>query len=100
VKIIASLAAVAVLAGAGAAAAQDARVPWSDLNLSTAAGAAAFEARLDAAARRLCRDARQPGSRMGDRDRCIAAFRAEAVRQLPAAAQADLALGRAPLVEG
>ena len=37
--------ALAVAAIAGSAAAQNARIPYGDLNLSTPAGAAAFDAR-------------------------------------------------------
>lgn len=98
-KTLASLAAVLTLAAAGSATAQEARVQWSDLDLATAAGADAFDARLAAAARRMCRDARRPGSRIGDRDYCLAAFRSEAVRQLPGARQVDYALSRLPVVE-
>ncbi len=98
-KILASLAAVLTLAAAGAASAQEARVRWGDLDLSTAAGADAFDARLDAAARRMCRDARRPGSRIGDQAFCLSAFRDEAIRQLPGTAQVEYALSRLPLVE-
>ncbi|WP_420477836.1 UrcA family protein [Brevundimonas sp. FT23028] len=93
-KTLASLTAVLVLAGAGAASAQEARISWADLNLSTAAGAAAFDQRVEAAARELCRHARRPGSRLGDRGFCQAAVRREAIRQLPGAAQVDYAASR------
>ena len=98
-KILASLAAVVTLAAAGAASAQETRIRWDDLDLSTAAGAAAFDARLDAAARRMCRDARRPGSRIGDHAFCLSAFRNEAIRQLPGTAQVEYALSRLPVVE-
>ena len=93
-KILASLTAVLVLAAAGSAAAADARIGWSDLNLSTVAGGDAFDQRVEAAARTLCRDARRPGSRLSDRAFCQAAVRREAVRQLPGAAQVDYAASR------
>ena len=98
-KTLASLAAVLTLAAAGAASAQEARVVWTDLDLSTAAGADALDTRLDAAARKMCRDARRPGSRIGDRAFCLSAFRSEAIRQLPGAAQVDYAMSRLPLVD-
>lgn len=98
-KVLASLAAVLTLAAAGSAAAGEARIRWNDLDLSTAAGADAFDARLDAAARRMCREARRPGSRIGDRAWCRSAFRSEAIRQLPGTAQVEYALSRLPLIE-
>lgn len=93
-KILASLTAVLVLASAGAASAADARVGWGDLNLATVSGADAFDQRVEAAARTLCRDARRPGSRLSDRAFCEAAVRREAVRRLPGAAQIDYAASR------
>ncbi|WP_291840073.1 UrcA family protein, partial [Brevundimonas sp.] len=95
-KTLASLTAVLVLATAGAASASaaDARIGWSDLNLASVAGADAFDQRVEAAARALCRDARRPGSRLDDRAFCEAAVRREAVRQLPGAAQVDYAASR------
>ena len=93
-KTLASLTAVLILATAGATSAADARIGWSDLNLASAAGADAFDQRVEAAARTLCRDARRPGSRLNDRAFCEAAVRREAVRQLPSAAQVDYAASR------
>jgi len=96
VKILASLAAALivapVLAIAGSASAGEARIAWRDLDLSSAAGAAALDARIDAAARRMCR-----GGRIGDRAACHAAIRDEAVSLLPGAARVDYARGRVPL---
>ena len=98
-KTFASLAAALfVVAGAGAVSAQEARIGWTDLNLASVAGADAFDARVDAAARRMCRDARRPGSRLSDRTFCQAAVRSEAIRQLPGMAQVDYALSRLPVV--
>ncbi len=97
-KTLASLAAVLVLAAAGSASAQEARIAWSDLDLSSAAGAEAFDARVEAAARKLCRNARTPGRLVNDRAWCRAAVQAEAVRLLPGRAQVDYALSRLPLV--
>lgn len=93
-KILASLTAVLVLTATGSASAANARINWSDLNLSTVAGGDAFDQRVEAAARTLCRDARRPGSRLSDRAFCEAAVRREAVRQLPGAAQIDYAASR------
>ena len=97
-KILASLTAVALLLTAGAASAQDARIAWGDLDLSTAAGADAFDARVETAARKMCRDVRRPGSRISDQSFCRAAARNEAIRLLPGAAQVDYALSRLPVV--
>lgn len=98
-KILASLfAALSVSLAAGAASAHEARVPWGDLDLSSAAGADAFDARVTAAAARMCRGVKRPGSRINDRAFCRAAFRDEALRQLPGYAQVDYALSRLPVV--
>lgn len=98
-KILASLvAALTVGLAAGAASAQEARISWGDLDLSSAAGADAFDARVEAAARKLCRNARAPGTLINDRAWCRAAVRAEAVRLLPGRVQVDYALSRLPLI--
>lgn len=98
-KTFASLAAaLAVSLAAGAASAQEARIGWGDLDLSSAAGADAFDARVEAAADRLCRGVKRPGSRINDRAFCRAAVRDEAVRLLPGAAQVDYALSRVPFI--
>ena len=98
-KTIASLvAALSVSFAAGSACAQEARVQWGDLDLANPAGAAAFDARVSAAASRMCRGVKRPGSRINDRAFCRAAFRDEAVRQLPGAAQVDYALSRLPVI--
>ncbi len=98
-KVTASLvAALTVSLVAGTASAQDARVQWGDLDLSSAAGAAAFDARVAAAASRMCRGVKRPASRINDRAFCRTAFRDEAVRQLPGAVQVDYALSRLPVV--
>ncbi|WP_366145279.1 UrcA family protein, partial [Brevundimonas sp.] len=47
-KTLASLAAVLTLAAAGSASAGEVRIPWGDLDLSTAAGADAFDRRVRA----------------------------------------------------
>ena len=93
-KTLASLAAVLTLAAAGAASAGEVRIPWGDLDLSTPAGADAFDARVRAAARKMCRSVRMIGARAD----CQAAVRDEAVSLLPGAAQVDYALSRVPLV--
>lgn len=97
-KALASLAAVLTLAAAGSASAQEARIAWGDLDLSSAAGANTFDARVEAAARTLCRGARKPGSRISDRAFCRAAVQAEAVRLLPGRVQVEYALSRLPIV--
>ena len=96
-KTLASLAAVLIVASAaGAASAQTggARIAWGDLDLSTAAGAEAFDARIRAAARKMCRGVPVTAGRAA----CHAAVRDEAVSLLPGAAQVDYALSRVPLV--
>ena len=92
-KILASLAAVLTLAAAPAAAG-DVRIAWGDLDLSTATGADAFDKRVRAAARKMCRSTPMIGGRAA----CQAAVRDEAVTLLPGAAQVDYALSRVPLV--
>ncbi len=93
-KTLASLVAVLIVTAAGSASAQEARIRWGDLDLSTAAGADAFDQRVRAAARKLCRN--QP--MIGGRAACQAAVRDEAGGLLPGAAQVDYALSRVPLV--
>ena len=97
-KILASLTAALTLCAAGTASAEDARIRWGDLDLSSAAGADAFDARVEATASRMCRGAKRPGSRINDRAFCRAAVRAEAVRLLPGAVQVDYALSRLPVI--
>ena len=98
-KILASLvAALSVSLAAAAASAEEARVRWGDLDLSSAAGAVAFDARVSAAASRMCRGVKRPGSRINDRAFCRTAFRDEAVRQLPRSVQVDYALSRLPVI--
>jgi UrcA family protein len=97
-KALASLAAVAAIAIAGSASAQEARIAFGDLDMSSAAGANAFDARVETAARSLCRDARKTGSLISDRANCRAAVQREAVRLLPGPVQVDYALSRLPVV--
>lgn len=93
-KTLASLAAVLIVAAAGSASAGEARIRWGDLDLSTAAGAEAFDARIRDAARKICRGVPVTAGRAA----CHAAVRDEAVSLLPGAAQVDYALSRIPLV--
>lgn len=93
-KILASVTVACALAVAGAASAQEARIAYGDLDLTTAAGAQAFDIRIQTAARKLCRDARRPGSAIPDQDYCRAAVQTEAVRNLPATSRADYASAR------
>lgn len=97
-KTLASLAAVAALAVAGSASAQEARIAWGDLDMSSPVGANTFDARVEGAARKLCRNARRTGSLVSDRAYCRAAVQTEAVRLLPGPVQVDYALSRLPLV--
>jgi UrcA family protein len=93
-KTLASLTAVFVMATAGAASAQEARIPWGDLNLASVAGGDTFDVRVATAADRMCRNARRPGSLLSDRSFCRTAVHREAVRQLPRTAQVDYAMSR------
>ena len=87
--------AVAVLSVSPALAqSNEARIAFSDLDLSTAAGAAVFDSRVDQAAASLCRNFTVPGSRIVNRRPCEVAVRAEAMRQLPRQRQVEYA--RAP----
>jgi UrcA family protein len=97
-KALASLTAVLVLAAAGSASAQEARIAFGDLDMSSAAGANTFDARVAAATRALCRGARKPGGRISDHAFCRAAVQAEAIRLLPGRVQVEYALSRLPLV--
>lgn len=98
-KTFASLAAALIVAAAaGSASAQEARIVWGDLDPSSVAGAAVFDARVSAAADRMCRTARRPGSYINDRAFCRDAVRNEAVRQLSGAARVDYARSRQPIV--
>ena len=87
IKTLLPLAALALLTTAAPAAAQDAvRVPFGDLDLSTSAGAAAFDARVAREARNAC----LRGSRLVD-SVCVRRVTREAVRQLPQSRQDDYA---------
>lgn len=88
--ILATALALTTLSGAafaGTAPAQTssgpARIPFGDLNLSTASGAATLDTRIEKAAQTMCRNATRPASRLNDSAHCAAAVRAEAVSQLP-----------------
>jgi UrcA family protein len=81
--------AAATLLYAAPAAAQTVRVPFGDLNLSTAAGAETFDARAAAAARQTC----AVGSRLIN-DNCVRRLQQEVVRGLPAARQDDYVRAR------
>lgn len=99
-KTLASLAAVLTLAAVptmvdARSAPAEVRIPWGDLDLSTPQGAETFDARVRAAARKLCRHLPMVGGRVA----CQAAVRDEAVSLLPGAAQVDYALSRVPFIE-
>ena len=54
-------------------------------------------ARVEAAAKSMCKDATRPNSRLNDSANCAAAVRAEAVSELPAQARAQYAANRQPI---
>ena len=89
IKTALALAAASLLYAAPAAA-QTVRVPFGDLNLSTAAGAGTFDARAAAAAREAC----AIGPRALVNDNCVRRVQQEAVRGLPAARQDDYVRAR------
>ena len=82
--------AVAALLYAAPAAAREVRVPFADLDLSSAAGARAFDARAAEAARGVC----AVGPRGLVNDNCVRRVQQEAVRALPAARRDDYARAR------
>lgn len=87
---IASLTTAAFLAaGAAYAAPIDARIPYRDLDLSSRAGATAFDARVQRVARNLC-TGRLPIERL----RCMDKVQDEAMSLLPERARTDYARGR------
>ena len=87
---IASLTTAAVLAAGSAAAAPiEARIPYGDLDLSSRAGAAAFDTRVQRVARTLC-----TGRQLVERLSCMDKVRDEALSLLPDRARTDYARGR------
>ncbi|HWQ86025.1 UrcA family protein [Brevundimonas sp.] len=82
--------AAAALLYAAPAAAQTVRVPFGDLNLSTAAGAEAFDARAAEAGRAVC----TLGSARLVNTTCVKRIQREAVRQLPQTSRDDYARAR------
>jgi UrcA family protein len=82
--------AAATLFYAAPAAAQTVRVPFADLNLSTGAGAAAFDARAAEAGRTVC----TVGSARLVNTNCVKRIQREAVRQLPQSDREDYARAR------
>src|SRR5690606_12096976 len=97
-RIIATVLAACAMAAAGSASAQTARIQFGDLDLASTEGAAAFEARVDAAARQFCRQATRPAARTSERAVCERAVRDEAFAQLPSHAQVRYAVSRLPVV--
>ena len=84
-KIIAAIAATAALATAAPAFAGSDEVQYKDLDLSTAAGQAQLENRLDDAARAVCgMDQIQTGTRIRSREArdCYAGAKAQLSKQI------------------
>ena len=82
--------AAATLLSAAPAAAQELRIPFTDLDLSSSAGAQTFDARAATAARTVC----VVGPRGLVNDNCVRRVQQEAVRALPAARQDDYTRAR------
>lgn len=89
IRTVLSLAAATLLYAAPAAA-QEVRVPFADLDLSSGVGARTFDARAAEAARTVC----AVGPRGLVNDNCVRRVQREAVRALPAARQDDYARAR------
>ena len=90
-RITAALAATAMLAVASAASAQEARVAYGDLDLSTAAGAQTLDQRINTVAAELCRNSRASDTRLNRRaNRCVSDTRDHIRSQLPREARAAL----------
>lgn len=89
IRTLLPLAALTLLAATPAIAQDAVRTPFGDLDLSTAAGATAFDARVAAEAREVC----VRGSRLVN-DACVRRVTREAVRQLPQSRQDDYARAR------
>ena len=89
IRTVLSLAAATLLYAAPAAA-QEVRVPFADLDLSSSAGARTFDQRAAEAARTVC----AVGPRGLVNDNCVRRVQQEAVRALPAARQDDYARAR------
>lgn len=88
IKTLLPLAAIALL-NATPAAAQEVRVSFGDLDLSSTAGAAAFDARVASEARHAC----LRGPHLVD-SACVRRVTREAVRSLPQSRQGDYARAR------
>jgi UrcA family protein len=90
---ITAAAVVAMLALSSAAKAEDARVAYGDLDLSTAAGSAQLDQRIETAADSLCQMRPSPAQLNASAD-CRTNVRSEVMRQLPRA-QAQAAQSQA-----
>jgi UrcA family protein len=84
-----AIAFAALALSAGAASAQDYRIAFGDLDLASASGADAFDARVNRAARRACRTS----APLADHQ-CRGRFREEAMRLLPGVRRDDYARAR------
>jgi len=101
--ILAAAAASALtMAAAPAVMAADGEVSWKGLDLTTDAGRAELDSRIEAAARTICDGAAVTGSRLarGPSPRCLATarseIRAQLAKKLPSAAFASAAPGGGP----
>ena len=88
-KIVSLTTAILLAAGAAAASPLPARIPYGALDLSSRAGATAFDARVQRTARSLC-NGRLPIERLS----CMDKVRDEALSLLPERARTDYARGR------
>ncbi len=92
--LIAAVAAAAALVAVPAAAQESTRLTFADLDLATAAGAAELDARIENAARALCRNNRPTGTRLVSED-CMKEARAAYRERLPEPARRAYAQGQA-----
>lgn len=101
-NIVLSLALAGTCLAAGPALAAEARIAWNDLDLSTAAGKAELDRRIDAAARELCTHDAITGSRIAPKPsaRCLADARGVISAKVAARTNGANRLAAAPAANG
>ena len=83
-KLLTVIAASAAIVSVSTSAQAETTVRISDLNTATAEGRAAFDARVDQAARRFCNARRSTASRVTEFRDCVAAVQVEMNEKLAA----------------
>lgn len=87
--------AAVLLSAASAAAQENQRIPFGDLDLSSPQGATAFDQRVRQAGRRACLDPSGPS--LADLG-CLRRFRRDALQALPSSRQDDYARSRSTVI--